>query len=716
MIHPNVVNVRDACRDGDLDILVMEYVPGVSLDDAVKDGPLPQRDVVKLGIQLADGLAAAHAQRLIHRDLKPGNLRITADARLKILDFGLAKRLADSTSTTQSGPSTAPHTVVGTLPYMAPEQILGKALDQRVDVYAAGAVLYVMATGRYLFAGASSEQLVSLIANAEPERPRAINPGLSRELERVILKALAKKRDDRYPSARALQQSLEAIGGRASPWLKVAIWAGVLAIAAAAVLGGPALWRRFQPAPLRVAVLPFESMSSDPEQEYWADGMTEDLTTHLGELLSRLEAPSSRLAVIGSSSARRFKKTKLNAKQIGQQLHAAYLLSGSVQRADSLVRVRARLELASDNTQLWGHDFEGSPRDALAMQSQIADSIVNTVLPSLLRRGGGVPAGRALKNGEAYDAYLRGRSLLWRRGSDPAVLTRALESFQEAAAADPDFAEAHVGIAQAYLLLPDWGIQPSGPAMREAQAAVERALRLDPSQAGAHAAQGAILEDYRWDWAGAEREFKQAIALNASDPTAHQWYADLLSIVGRPQDALREIRHAATLDPLSSVIGADLGTTYLNQRRFDEAIAQFQITLEREPEYLSAYSLLAIALWSHGKAGAAAVALDSLVRKSAGESAAASLRDRVRADGPVGAWRWLLDDYTARQGESYASPISLAMLSALTGERDEAFRWLEQAYLHRVSGLGSVRLNPAYDALRSDPRYAEILARIGLKP
>ena len=154
----------------------------------------------------------------------------------------------------------------------------------------------------------------------------------------------------------------------------------------------------------------------------------------------------------------------------------------------------------------------------------------------------------------------------------------------------------------------------------------------------------------------------------------------------------------------------------MNQRRFDEAIAQFQITLEREPEYLSAYSLLAIALWSHGKAGAAAVALDSLVRKSAGESAAASLRDRVRADGPVGAWRWLLDDYTARQGESYASPISLAMLSALTGERDEAFRWLEQAYLHRVSGLGSVRLNPAYDALRSDPRYTEILARIGLKP
>ncbi len=713
MDHPNVVSVRDTCSIDGFDVLVMTFVPGVTLDEALRGGPLPESEVVQFGIQLADGLAAAHSEGLIHRDVKPANLRITAQNRLKILDFGLAKKWEESSTLTDSGGVTKEHTVVGTLPYMAPERLLGHKDEPGVDIYGAGAVLYEMATGQPLYPGLHGDSLKYAILNESPKRPRAVNHEISAALERVILKAIEKDPQSRYRTAGELESDLKRIGESHPPPRLIATLSLFVALVIVVILAR-VLWPLLNPA-TAVAVLPFQDLSTDQDQEFRAAGMTEELITQLGALLTQLKIPPERVRVLGRMSVMRYRHTTEGVRQIARELGAAYVLDGSVLKAGSQLRVSAHLQRAHDEAQLWGQDYDADPSYVFAVQDSIARTIVRTILPHLLERAQGIPPPQpATASSAAHDSYLRGLYALNARTAEG--LDQAVVNFKQALAADSTFALAHAGLSAAYDLMAAYGYRRPREVMPMARTEALKAVALDPALAEAHTALASVLQDYDWDWDGAEREFKRALELNRNYATAHQWYADHLASRGRLKEARTELDLASQLDPLSTIINTDLGTLLLYARRYDEAIVQFRRTLEQDTSFTAAYGPLTLALWLKGERQEAVVVMERALRYGSDPvEATRLLRGEVTASGYAGLWQFeLLMLQQSTRDSSYASPFDFAKLYALKGDRARAMASLEMAYAERSASLASIAVNPVFDGIRSDPRYARLLRRMNL--
>ena len=689
--HPNIQSVFDFDTQEGVDFLVTEYVPGVTLSDKLAAGPLPEKEEVRLGTQLAEGLAAAHEQGILHRDLKPSNLRVTPDGRLKILDFGVAKLLGpvSETAVTETGTGT----VAGTPLYMSPEQRRGERVDTRSDLYSAGLVLWEMATGR-----PPSVAARGLLGRATPE------------LQRIVEKCLEEDPGNRYQSAKELAVDLRRLG---TPVVtrrlsRRAVLAATASLAALAVLVGlyvgetrdrlaRLLGSGASPRIESLAVLPLENLSGDPEQEYFADGMTEALITDLAQISS--------LRVISRTSAMRYKVTRKPLPDIARELNVDAVIEGSVQRAGDRVRITAQLIHAPTDRHLWAKSYERDLRDVLALQGEVAAAIAREIKVAV------TPADQARLtrarpvNPEAYEAYLKGKFYL--NKFTPEGFKKGLAYLQQAIEEDPANPLPYAGLALGYSLI---GHEAVPDAFVRAKAAARKALELGETLGETQEALAEIKLYSEWDYVGAGQDLRRALELNPSLPEAHAHYAWYLLLVGRVDEALAEMRRAQEVDPLNPLWSAWLGWQYWEVGRLDEAIAEARKSLELNPDFpWGLYVLGAVyaqkgmyeeAITAHQKAAA----VSSAVRWPLGHTYALAGRSeearKVTAElkkqvTPMNAWG-LAEVYTA------------------LGEKDEALRWLEAGFELRFSWMPWIGVLRPFEPLRGEPRFQELRRRMNL--
>jgi serine/threonine-protein kinase len=685
--HPNIATVHDFDTQEDVDFLVMEYIPGVTLSNKLAAGPLPVNEVIRLGEQLALGLATAHEQNIVHRDLKPGNLRITPDGRLKILDFGLAKLLrpANEMDITQSVTETP--ALSGTLPYMAPEVLRGATAEVPADIWAVGAVLYEMATGQRAFSAQVLTALVTEIQLNTPPRPSLLNSKISSRLEEVILKCLEKDPSRRYPSARAVQAGLQSLSAAPEP------------LVSAPRRKPRARHKRIE----SLLVLPLTNLSRDPEQEYFADGMTEVLIADLAKLRA--------LKVISRTSAMRYKGTDKSLPQIAEELHVDAVVEGSVLRAGQRVRITAQLIHAATDTHLWAENYERDLQDVLLLQSEIARAIAGEIEVAITAEDSRRLATAKRVNPEAYEACLKGRFHWYRLSREH--LDTAAEYYQLALEKDPNYALAYVGIAYVWSSRTDCGFVSPLEALPQAKAAALKALELDDSLAEAHEVVANLKANSDWDWAGAERAFQRALQLSPNSADARFFYGHFLIIVGRPEQGLAEVERALDLDPFNSLFQCFFGWQLLFLHRFDDAVAQLRRILTTEPNLSAAH----LGLWGafHLKrVPAEALAEARTFFTLLGDKETVQAVDRGR--GYEEAMHLAAESLAARSRQDYLPALRIARLYAHAGENDQALTWLEKAYAQHEVPMIHLRVAWDWDGLRDEPRFQRLLQRMNFPP
>jgi len=716
--HPNIETLHEFASESQVDYLVMEYVAGTTLSDRLTAGPLPEKKVLHLAAQLAEGLAAAHEHGVVHRDLKPGNLRVTPDDRLKILDFGLAKLKTRGGDAAATESLTASHVVPGTLPYMAPEQASGEPPDPRSDLYAAGVVLYEMATGQRPFSGDRGPlQLLNAILHEKPRPPSALNPHVSAGLESIILKCVEKDPEYRYQSAKEILADIRRLeaGGTISPakgrrpflrvWQAAAI--ALVLIAGVVLLHGTGGWRKLlragaaAPHVESLAVIPFAGFSNDPGQDYFVDGMTDALITDLGQV--------GALRVISRTSVMQYKGGTKPLGEIARELNVDAIVEGSVTRYGDHARVTARLIYASTDTQLWSGSYDRNLKDLLALQGELAGTIVKEIKGVLTIQAQAQLSSTRAVVPAAQEAYLRGDYL--NKGTSTQQ-RKAKEYFEQAIRLDPSYAPAYAGLAEYYWFTPEL---PSGVAMPKAKQYALKALELDQSLARAHTALGAARFYADWDWASAEKELKRAIELNPSDAEARRTYAFFLSALGRVEEALVAVRRAQELDPLYVRAQVTAGWVFYFSRRYDAAIEQCRRALELDPGSDRAYDCLGSSYLAKGMYQEAIANCQRAVTLSGNDpSRSAGLgRAYALAGKKTDALR-IVDELREVSRRAYLPPYLLAIVHAALGEREQAFSWLDKAYEERQAYLVWLNVDPAVDPLRSDPRFPVLLRRVGL--
>ena len=716
--HPNIATVYDFDSQDGIDFLVMELISGSDIDQKIAVGALAEKEIVALGRQIADGLAAAHDHGIIHRDLKPGNLRVTADGRLKILDFGLA-RVARPAKLEELTQSIATDTVSGTLPYMAPEQLAGEPPDQRSDIYAAGTVLYEMATGRRPFTEKLATKLTDAILHQTPVPPRAFNANVSPELERIILKCLEKDPSHRYHSARELEIDLRrllsgesAVSLPARPVLrpssKILRISAAGAILLAAGLTLVLLRGRERQAPAAtgihsLAVLPLANFSNDATQDYFADGMTDEMTTELARI--------SALRVISRTSAMQYKGAHKPLPQIAKELNVDAVIEGSVLRAGNRVRITAQLIRATTDTHVWAESYDGDLRDVLALQKEVARNIAQQIQVTLTPQEKTVLAANRPVDPEVHDLYLQG---LYSLGTgNERGLTQAIEYFQRATAKDPGYAPAYAGMAECYYNL-STNYWPPREAMPKAKAAALKALQLDQNLSEAHSALGGVHYFYDWDWAAAEQEAMRAMELSPNNASAYDVMANYLSTVGRLEDSVSEIDRAHAINPRSVPIMTDRIVITAMARKYDQAIADGRQATASDPDAGSLHAWLSVAymLAGHYQEGIAEAETgyrldDNPLHESILAAAYAKGNKRTAAEK-------VLADVKGKLKTRYSCSYEVGIAYVFLSRPDTAFQLLEKAYQDRSDCMPMLGVDPRMDAIRSDSRYKELLRRLDL--
>jgi len=715
--HPNIVTVLDFDTQDNVDFLVMEYVPGLALDEKVRQGALAEKEIVRIGVQLAEGLAAAHEQGVIHRDLKPGNLRLTKDDRLKILDFGLAWFMLRSSPLATTASLTGPEACSGTLPYMATEQLLGQAVDARTDIYSAGAVLYELYTGRAPFEHKLFPALVDEILHRPPVPPSQVRPGISPGLETVILKCLEKDPERRYQSAEDLLRALRELAiapgtattsraGKKLRYYLIVACAAFLAIAFIVAWRGKdwvdALLNHSTPRIESLAVLPFSNLSGDPQQEYLADGMTDSLITDLGQM-----HPLQR--IISRTSVMRYKTERVPLREVARQLNVDAVIEGSVAHSGGAMQVTARLVSTADDRQLWSHRYESDFRDLLTLQRELALAIASEIRINLTPGERARLAAARTVEPAAVEAYLKAEYL---RFGNAEQRTKARQYFEQAIQLDPNYASAYAGLADSY-----WNdiSLPPHEAMPKARDYALRAVALDETLAHAHTALATVRFYGDWNWADADREYQRALQLNPGDAEAHRMYSVFLAAMGRADEAWTQILAAQQLDPLYNDSNTTAGWDAYCARRYDQALEQCRRGLELAPNSDTAHACLSYAYLGKGQYPQA---LDESMKAwtlSGKETVWKALLGRIYAQqGDKAEAQRILAQLLKQSHENYVPPYFITVSYASLGDRDNAFRWLERTYTERDPYLAGIRVDPAVDPLRSDARFADVVRRMGL--
>jgi serine/threonine protein kinase/tetratricopeptide (TPR) repeat protein len=723
--HPNIGVIHEFGTQNGIDFLVMEHIAGKTLCERLATGSLTEKETAALGAQIASALSEAHEQGVVHRDLKPSNILVTPKGQAKVLDFGLAKLLS------QDGDKTTTETIIdtelgaGTLPYMAPEQLRGEDADARTDIHGLGSVLYEMATSQRAFRETLASRLIDSILHQPPIPPRVVNPRVSPELDRIILKCMEKDPENRYQSAKELAADLRRFGTPAtSPSSQTAPRARMgwkrsgramgLGMIALAVLTG--MWNfgdlrdrllaRIPKLPIQsLAVLPFENLSGEPQQEYFVDGMTEALITRLAQI--------NALKVISRTSVMQYKGVKKPLPEVGRSLHVDAVVEGSVVRFGDRVRISAELVEVSTDRQLLAQSYERDIRDVLALQSEIAQAIAKEIKIKLTSQEQTRLVITAPVDPRAFEACLKGR-YFWnkrtREGFDKGV-----EYFEQAIAADHNYAPAYAGLADSHLMLAEYGLLSPNEALPKAKAAAAKAQELDDTLAEVHTSLGSIAEDYDWDWVGAQREFKRAIELNQGSATAHQWYAEFLAAMGRFDEALAEITRAREIDPLSLIISSVVGEILYESRHYGQAVEQLGKTLEMDPNFAEAHRLLGEAYVQLARPEKAVAEFQRAMTLS-GDSpqCTASLARFYAISGREDEAKTMLKRLKPQSAPGYVSSADLSLVYAGLGDKDRAFKLLREAYDQRDPFLVNIKVDPRLDNLRSDTRFKQLMQALGL--
>jgi len=734
--HPNICTIYEVGEHEGQPFLVMEMLEGETLEQRISARPLKVNEILELAIPVAMGLEAAHAKGIVHRDIKPANIFVTQEGGVKILDFGLAKVARAGGLSTVGGMSTesltVPGVVAGTVQYMSPEQALAEPVDARTDLFSFGSVLFEMATGRVPFGGSTLGETLAHILHSQPEAMGRYNSEVSAELERITRKCLEKKREERYQSAKELRVDLQGLkrgteSGRVGAGLALprrgrpgvplpkrsfAAIAGAAVILVAAVLiarnVGGLRDRLLGPVgPPRIeslAVLPLENLSGDPEQEYFADGMTEELITSLAKI--------GALKVISRTSMMQYKGTKKPLPQIAKELNVDAVIEGSVLREGGQVRITAQLIQASTDQHLWAESYQRDLRSVLAMQSEMASAIAEKVQAALTPSERTRLASARPVNPEAYEAYLKGMQHWYKL--TPQDIDTALEYFELALKKDPNYAPAHSGLALVWLGRQQMGFTAPREAGPKAKAAALKAVELDNTLAQAHSSLATVNCFYEWDWAGADVEFKRAIELNPNYPDARALYSHYLMIMKRPEEAMAQIQRALELDPLNAFFQAFYGVDLEIAGRYDEAIAQSHKALRTSPELPFAHWGLSGTLFTKG-----------LYEESLAETKACYAGDREMEEaltqgyaqsGYRGAMRRAANIRAARGRKTYVLPCDVATLYVWAGEKAQALEWLEKGFELRDPNMPYINVDPTFDTLRNTPRFQDLLRRMNFPP
>jgi serine/threonine-protein kinase len=678
--HPNITQVYEFAEDEGELFIVMEYVRGRSLREIIREEPTRSvEDVLSWTHQVAEALVNAHGEGITHRDVKPANILITHDGVAKIVDFGLAKLKGISDLRTKQE-------AVGTAAYMPPEQIQNDDMDHRVDIWALGAVLFELLAGRPPFDGPDVYAVMHSILSDEPESILTERPDAPAELERIIRTALQKRAEKRYQLMRQMLDDLHS--------LLDGVRSGLI------IPRAPP--RRPPPS---IAVLPFANLSADLDQEYFCEGIAEEI---IGSL-TKVEG----LRVVARTSSFAFREKTTDVREIGRTLRVDTVLDGSVKKAGDQLRITAQLSDSDNGYGLWSDTFDRELEDVFAIQDEISLAIVDTLKVKLL----GEESARLTKHHTedlvAHSLYLKGRHE-WGKRSEGAI-RKAIGLFEQAIQTDPGYAPPLIGISDAFGSMGFWGMLPPKEAFPKAKAAALRALQIDESLGEAHGSLAWISTVHEWDWDAAEQRFHWALELNPNDARVHNWYAFHLTFRGRLDEAMVEIRKAIRLDPLSLLINANYGLIHYSHREYDQAIRHYRKTLELDPNFGPAHLFLGCAHVQLGELRDAVRELEAAVQLTGGIPwAVGYLGFAYARSGSESKARKLLRELEGLAKHVYVSPVASALIYYGLGNMDKLREWSEKAYEHRDVSLPHMKAFPEFDPLRSEPWYQELLRKMRL--
>jgi serine/threonine-protein kinase len=776
--HPNILTIHEVGQAEGMRFIVTEYIDGMTLRERLKSKRLSLRELLDIAIQIAAALDAAHESRVVHRDIKPENIMLRRrDQIVKVLDFGLAKLTENREEREQSEAvsveagtkmlvHTAPGLVMGTVAYMSPEQSQGwTQVDHRTDIWSLGVVLYEMVAERVPFEGRDMHRQIIAIQENAPLPLSRYADGVPGRLEEIVEKALAKSADERYQTAkdflidlRNLKRRLEVdaeIERSVAPELRTSIARGTVSGPAAGVastsdvaqgatvsvayptssadyivreikqrkrgvvlaltgffvlsLAAATYYLYFSPGGKAIdsmAVLPFANVSNDPNTEYLSDGISEALINSLTEL--------RQLKVIARSTAFRYKGKEVDPQAVGRELNVRAVLTGRVRQVGDTLDVQVDLVDATTGAQLWGHAYERQVSDVLDVKQAIAREVTEKLRLKLSGEQKQQLTKRDATNAEAYPFYLRGRYYWNKRTAEG--LRKAIEQFQQAIDRDPTYALGYVGLADCYLVLEDYTGVPLSENLPQAKAAADRALQIDDSLAEAHTS-SAHLYLKLWRWSEAEEEFKRAISLNPNYSTAHHWFSNYFRIKRQFDEAMIESKRGQELDPLSLVLNSNVAYMYLLRNDVDSAIDQCRKNIELDPNFPDEHYILGLAYLRQRRIGEATAECQKAVELS--ERTSLYLGDLgyfYAVTGRRAEALAILKELEARHARREAIGLNLATVYAGLGDKDQAFAWLEKDFQQRSGLLPRITWNVTFDGLRGDPRYADLVRRMGLQP
>jgi eukaryotic-like serine/threonine-protein kinase len=725
--HPNILSIYQFGTQDGAPYIVSEFLVGETLRSSLKRGALPVDRAIDYTLQMVKGLSAAHQKGIVHRDLKPENLFVTSSGWLKILDFGLAKlrRPEEFGDAMTQGSGTMPGIIMGTMGYMSPEQVRGQPVDHRSDIFALGSIFYEMLSGQRAFRGNTPADTLTAILTQEPSPLAGTNPKIAPPLDRIIQRCLKKDPKERFQSAEDVGFALKALSEAPASQRDSSVRSNVLPRQMsrkwAISLGGLALLALFallfalNVGGLRdraggaghiqsLAVLPLANLSGDSAQDYFADGMTEAMITELAQI--------SGLRVISRTSVMQYKGAKKPLPEIARELQVDSVLEGSVLRSEEKVRITAQLIQAVPERHLWAKSYDSDLRDIMAVQSEVARSVAGEIRVKLTASEEARLQKSRPVNPDAHDAYLRGR--YFRRKGGLENIEKARHYFEQALDTDPLYAPAYAALSDYYSVLPFYtGARPD-EVFPKAKAAVARALELDDSLAEAHASLAYIHTYYDWDWAGAEQEFQRSLQLNPNDAAVRHRYSRYLATVGRIDEALREIKHAQQLDPLSQIARANVGVIHYFARQYDSAMKPLNDVLKEDPKFDTAYWGLGLIYEQKGMPAEAVAQMEKAAALSPDPNTMASLAHAYAIAGQKDKAQKVFKDLEGQAQKENISGYQFALIYVGLGERDKAFAELEKAFKERSTLLTYTKMDPRFDPIRSDARFIDLQRRMGL--